>query len=268
MSSTSRSIPLWRVARLVALTLLVANAVRVLVVGVFYIPSQSMMPGLIVGDYFLASKWDYGWSRHSLGVSALPLRGRVLGAPPRVGDVVIFSGVVDPHQTFIKRVMGLPGDTVEMRRGRFVLNGRELPQRRISEFVLPLGPNVTCLAIPGLIDLRALTADGRPGCRFLRMVERLPDGREHQVLDFAVAHSDTFGPAVVPPGTFFAMGDNRDDSLDSRFPVARGGLGMVPMDRLLGRARLVFFSSDGTGSLLRPWSWQPSLRLERTGPVR
>lgn len=250
------------------MTLLVANMVRVLFFGVFYIPSQSMMPGLVVGDYFTASKWDYGWSRHSLGVSALPLEGRLLGASPRIGDVVIFSGVADVHQTFIKRVMGLPGDTVEMRRGRFVLNGRELPQRRVSEFVLPLGPNVTCLAIPGLIDLRALTADGRPGCRFLRLVELLPDGREHQVLDFAIAHSDTFGPVVVPPGTFFALGDNRDDSLDSRFAVSHGGLGMVPMDRLLGRARYVFFSSDGTGSLARPWSWQPSLRIERTGRIR
>jgi len=250
------------------MTLLLAAVVRSLLFGIFVIPSQSMMPGLLVGDFFVASKWDYGWSRYAFGPHLPLFRGRVMGSMPHRGDVVIFAGVSDPQQTFIKRVMGLPGDTVEMREGLFVLNGRVLPQRRVSEFVIPLGPNVTCLAIKGLIDLRALTADGRPGCKFLRAVERLSDGREHTVLDFAIAHSDTFGPVRVPEGHLFMMGDNRDDSLDSRMPVSEGGLGMVPADRLLGKARRIIFSSDGTGSLLRPWSWQPALRLERLGPVR
>lgn len=268
MSSPSSSRPLWRGARLVVLTLFVATAVRALLFGVFVIPSQSMMPGLIVGDFFVASKWDYGWSRYSFS-SAIPLfEGRKLGPLPKRGDVVIFAGVIDPGQTFIKRVMGLPGDVVEMRRGRFVLNGQELPQRMVSEFVLPLGPNVSCLSLPGVIDLRALTADGMPGCKFLKYIERMPDGSEHAVLDFAISYSDTFGPVRVPEGHLFMLGDNRDDSLDSRAPLIDGGLGMVPTDRVIGKARRIVFSSDGTGSVVRPWSWQTSLRLERLGHIQ
>ena len=258
---------LFRTGRLIALTLLVATVIRGFLFATFVIPSQSMMPGLITGDVFVASKWSYGWSSHSFSSRVRPFEGRIWGRLPEIGDVVILAGPSDPQTTYIKRVMGLPGDVVEMRAGRFVLNGTALPQRDRGEFVLPLGPNVVCLSIPGVIDLRTITADARPGCRFQQASERLPSGRVHRVLDFAVAYSDTFGPVKVPRGHVFVLGDNRDDSLDSRFDVGRGGLGMVPVDKLLGKARWVVFSSDGTGSLLKPWSWQSALRLDRLGPV-
>lgn len=249
------------------MTLLVATIIRGFLFSTFIIPSQSMMPRLLTGDVFVASKWSYGWSRYSFS-SSLPLfEGKFFSKQPEIGDVVIFAGVGDPSVTFIKRVMGLPGDTVEMRRGRFVLNGHELPQSRPTDFVIPLGPNVVCLAIPGLIDLRRLTADAKPGCGFLQARERLPSGRGHRVLDFAIARSDTFGPARVPPGTVFLMGDNRDDSVDSRFPVTEGGLGMVPMENIIGKARWVVFSSNGTGSLIKPWTWQGAIRTSQTGII-
>lgn len=257
----------WRGARLLVMTLLVATLIRAFLFATFSIPSQSMMPRLLTGDVFVASKWSYGWSRYSFS-SRLPLfRGRIWGSSPELGDVVIFAGPADPKVTYIKRVMGLPGDLVEMRRGRFVLNGRELPQSRPRDFVIPLGPHVNCLSIPGLIDLRRLTADAKPGCGFLMSRERLPSGRWHEVLDFAIARSDTFGPARVPAGHVFMLGDNRDDSVDSRFPLEQGGLGMVPMDHILGKARWVVFSSNGTGSLIRPWTWQTSLRPAQTGMI-
>lgn len=258
----------WRVARLLAVVLCGAMLIRMFFFATFVIPSQSMMPGLLTGDIFFATKWSYGWSRYSFS-SRYPLfEGRILGEEPQIGDVVIFSGVRDPKTTYIKRVMGLPGDVVAMRRGKFVLNGRELLQSPPTEFNLPITPNLICLSIPGLIDLRRLTADAKPGCSFNQAYERLPNGKVHKVLDFAIARSDNFGPVRVPDGYVFMMGDNRDDSIDSRIPVSMGGLGMVPMDRITGKARYIVFSSNGTGSLLRPWTWQEAFRPERIGPIR
>lgn len=254
-------------AKMIFGTLLAATLLRSFVLAPFVIPSQSMMPRLLTGDVFVASKWSYGWSRYSFS-SRLPLfKGRIMGSSPEIGDVVIFAGTGDPTLTYIKRVMGLPGDLVEMRRGRFILNGTELYQSRPTDFVIPLGPNVACLSIPGLIDLRRLTADAKPGCGFLQARERLPSGRSHRVLDFAIARTDTFGPVRVPAGHVFMLGDNRDDSRDSRVPIQEGGLGMVPMDNIIGKARSVFFSSDGTGSPLKPWTWQRSFRPEQMGPI-
>lgn len=258
----------WKGARLVAITLIAAALIRSLLLATFVIPSQSMMPGLVTGDFFIASKWSYGWSRYAFSSKVHLFDGRLFGSMPEVGDVVIVAGVRDPGTTYVKRVMALPGDTFEMRAGRIVLNGRELPQRRLSDFVLPLGPDVICLSIAGLIDLRALTADGRPGCKFRRFVETLPNGRRHQVLDFAVAYTDTYGPVRIPHDRLMLVGDNRDDSLDSRVGLSKGGLGLVPVDRLLGKARTIVFSSDGTGSFVKPWTWQSSFRPERLGPVR
>lgn len=254
-------------ARLLAWTLLVATLIRSLLFATFIIPSQSMMPRLLTGDVFIATKWSYGFSRYSFSSHAPLFRGKILGSRPEIGDVVILAGPVDHGVTFIKRVMGRPGDTVEMRDGLFILNGRTLPQFRRSEFVIPLGPNVICLAIPGLIDLRSLTADAKPGCKFIQARERLPSGRMHRVLDFAIARSDTFGPVKVPQGRLFMLGDNRDDSLDSRMPISSGGLGMIPEENVIGKARWVVFSSDGTGSLLKPWTWQSALRPSQTGPI-
>ena len=267
MDGKSGSKSFWRMARLLVWTLLVATLIRSFLFASFIIPSQSMMPRLLTGDVFVATKWSYGFSRYSFS-STLPLfHGRVWGSMPEIGDVVILAGPTDPSVTFIKRVMGRPGDTVEMRDGLFVLNGRTMPQRRMGDFVIPLGPNVICLSIPGLIDLRSLTADARPGCKFMQARERLPSGRSHRVLDFAIARSDTFGPVEVPPGHLFMMGDNRDDSLDSRMPVSEGGLGMVPVENVIGKARVVVFSSDGTGSLIKPWTWQSSFRPGQLGGI-
>lgn len=267
MDGKTGSKSFWRTARLLVGTLVVATVIRAMVFATFVIPSQSMMPRLLTGDVFVASKWSYGWSRHSFNSRLSLFDGRIWGSSPEIGDVVIFAGVVDPGVTYIKRVMGRPGDVVAMREGRFFLNGRMLPQTPPRDFVIPLGPNVVCLAIPGLIDLRVLTADAKPGCRFYQARETLPSGRSHRVLDFAIARTDTFGPVTVPAGHLFMLGDNRDDSLDSRVPVRAGGLGMVPRDNVIGKARWVLFSSDGTGSLLKPWTWRSAVRPSQTGYI-
>lgn len=257
---------MFRNVRFLLLTLLGAALLRTFVAAAFVIPSQSMMPGLIVGDMFLATRWDYGLSPYAISEHPL-FSGRLAPSTPKIGDVVILAGVSDPGTTYVKRVMGLPGDVVEMRAGRVVINGHVLPQRHRGIFLFPMKPGVICLAMPPLIDLRARMPDGSPGCHMLLDEERLPDGRWHPVLDFAVAHSDFVRPQVVPKGAVWLLGDNRDDSLDSRFPVSAGGLGMVPMDRIIGRARYILWSWDGTQSLLRPWTWVTASRTRRIGPV-
>lgn len=267
MDAVKESKRLWQTAKLMIITLFIATLIRAFFFANFVIPSQSMMPRLLTGDMFVASKWDYGWSRYSFSSRFNLFEGRVFGSMPKIGDVVIFAGVKDPSMTYIKRVMGLPGDTVEMRNGIFVLNGVPLPQSRRSDLVIPVTPNLVCLSIPGLIDLRTLTADAQPGCKFYQAQERLPSGRRHRVLDFAIARSDNFGPVRVPAGHLFMLGDNRDDSLDSRFSSLEGGVGMVPVDRLLGKAKYVFFSSDGSGAFLKPWTWQSAFRGSQLGPI-
>lgn len=256
-----------RNVRFLLLALALAMLLRTFVAAVFTIPSQSMMPGLMVGDMFVATRWDYGLSPYS--ISERPLfSGRIAGTLPRRGDVVILAGVHDPDTTYIKRVMGLPGDLVEMRAGMVVINGHVLPQRHRGIFLFPIKPGVMCLAFPPLIDLRAPMPDGSPGCHMLLNEERMPDGTWHPVLDYAVAHSDFVAPQRVPPGSVWLLGDNRDDSLDSRFPVSSGGLGMVPLDRIMGRARFIMWSWDGTQSLTRPWSWPAASRTQRIGRIR
>lgn len=267
MDAVKESKRLWQTARLMIITLFIATLIRAFFFANFVIPSQSMMPRLLTGDMFVASKWDYGWSRYSFSSRFNIFEGRVFGSTPEIGDVVIFAGVKDPRMTYIKRVMGHPGDTVEMRNGIFILNNVPMAQDRRSDLVIPITPNLKCLAIPGLIDLRTLTADARPGCKFYQARETLPSGRRHLILDFAIAKSDNFGPVRVPAGHLFMLGDNRDDSLDSRFSALEGGVGMVPIDRLLGRARYVFLSSDGTGAFFKPWTWQSAFRGDQLGEI-
>jgi len=257
---------IWRTARLILSTAIIAALIRAFLIAGFTIPSQSMMPGLMVGDFFCASKCDYGWSPYAFSTHPF-FHGRLFGSLPRRGDVVILAGVIDPQTTYIKRVMGLPGDVVEMRAGRLILNGKPLVQQPKGAFAFAIKPGVTCLAIPGLIDLRMRLKDGSAGCHMNLWREQLPDGRWHDVTDFAVARSDTMAPVRVPPGRVFLLGDNRDDSLDSRFQTDMGGLGMVPADRILGKARRIVFSSDGTSSLVRPWTWIGAWRLSRVGPI-
>jgi signal peptidase I len=241
--------------------LLVVLALRVFVFAPFSIPSESMLPRLMNGDYLLAAKWPYGYSRHSLPFD-LPLpAGRVLARAPERGDVVIFKHPVDGRD-YIKRVIGLPGDTVGVLGGQVVLNGTLVRREELRDFVVPVSPNTGCEWGGAVIR----QADGGEACAYRRFRETLPGGRSYEVLDFGLTAGDSFAPQAVPEGMMFVMGDNRDNSRDSRWKAAAGdAVGLVPLDRLVGRAGLVVWSTDGSAEWIKPWTWFSATRWGRIG---
>jgi len=241
---------------------ILAWLLRSLVVATYDIPSGSMLPTLDIGDYLAVSKWSYGYSRYSFPFHFPPFGGRVLSKLPKHGDIVVFW-VPSEGQDLIKRVIGLPGDTVEVSNGIVILNGRPLPRQQVRPFAMPISANSPCRPAPGANE------NIRGGvCLYQAYRETLPGGPSYIVLD-QVEHGpeDDFSAIRVPPGCVFMMGDNRDDSLDSRFSVAAGGIGLIPMEDLVGRADVIFWSTDGTASYLKPWTWFRALRARRVVSV-
>ena len=227
----------------------------------FYsIPSESMLPRLWNGDYFIAAKWPYGYSRWSMPFSLPLIPGHILGAAPERGDVVVFKHPVD-HVDYIKRVIGLPGDAIAVRGGAVSINGVPVRRERITDFVIPVSPNTTC-AWGG----RQTAVGTGAACRYARFRETLPSGRTYETLDFGGTMQDEYGPVVVPQGTVFVMGDNRDNSQDSRFPAESAkGVGMVPQELLIARASGMVWSTDGSAEWIKPWSWFSAARWDRIG---
>lgn len=242
--------------------LLLVLAFRTLAFSPFSIPSESMLPGLMNGDYLLAAKWPYGYSRHSLPFD-LPLpHGRILPGQPQRGDIVIFKHPVDGRD-YIKRVIGLPGDSVAVVGGQIVLNGKLVPRRRLVDALILQSPNTGCEWGGDLVQ----TGEGE-ACSYARFRERLPGGRSYDVLDFGLTQGDSFAPVTVPAGTMFVMGDNRDNSRDSRFAAQAGdAVGLVPQDLLVGRASVIVWSTDGSADWLDPLSWFTAARWDRIGTV-
>lgn len=243
------------------LVVLGALAFRSFAFSLFNIPSESMLPRLLVGDYLVASKWNYGFSKYSLPVELGLPGGRLFASEPKRGDVVIFKHPVD-HVDYVKRVVGLPGDIVEVRDGQVVVNGNVLPQKRVGEFLVPVSPNTDC---PAGVPVER-SADGSMRCRYALWEETNPEGRSYRILDLGVSRQDNWGPSVVPEGRLFLMGDNRDNSQDSRFPAERGGgVGMVPQDLLVAKAQAIVWSTDGSAQWLKPWTWFTAARKGRIG---
>jgi signal peptidase I len=238
---------------------LFAWVLRSLIIAPFSIPSGSMLPGLHIGDYLIVAKWPYGYSRASFLFGFPPIGGRLFARLPERGDVAVFEG--PDGADVIKRVIGLPGDTIATRDGQLVLNGRPVRTQPIGAFLMPITPNSPCRVVP---PTQPEIKGGR--CSYTAFRETLPNGRSYVVLDQVDnSTSDEFGPVTVPPGTVFMMGDNRDDSADSRFAPALGGMGFVPQESLVGRAAVIFWSTDGSAEWLKPWTWFTALRPERIG---
>jgi signal peptidase I len=250
--------------RFVLAVAVLAWAFRSLVGAPFNIPSGSMLPTLYIGDYVAVAKWPYGYSRYSFPFGFPSFRGRVIEGLPKRGDVVVFRHP-DEDTDLIKRVIALPGDTVALRDGKLILNGRIVPRAPMPLAKIAVSANSPCRTIPPSEPMIGTLA-GRPFCLYRAYLETLPGGPSYTVLD-QVDHgpADDFPETRVPPGHVFLMGDNRDDSLDSRFPGYEGGIGMVPVDNLIGRAAFTFWSTDGSSSYVKPWTWFTALRARRIG---
>ena len=251
-------------ARFFVTLVLLTWGLRSFVVQPFNIPSGSMLPTLYIGDYLLVAKWPYGYSRYSFPFGLPSFAGRILGRAPKRGDVVVFK-VPAEHADLIKRVIGVEGDTVALSDGRLILNGKPVSRTRLPAFEMPVSANSPCKVVPPALP-NTKTSSGRGYCLYPAYLESLPGGPSYTVLD-QVNHgpADDFGPVRVPAGHVFLMGDNRDDSLDSRFPQYDGGIGMVPSEDLMGRAFVTFWSTDGSASYANPWTWFTALRGERIG---
>ena len=251
--------------RFVLILLVFAWALRSFIVAPFSIPSGSMLPTLYIGDYLMVAKWPYGYSRYSFPFGFPPIAGRMFAHLPNRGDVVVFRHPRD-NEDLIKRVIGLPGDTVEVKDGELFLNGKPVPREELEPAAIPISRNSPCRVVAPGTPMLGRTADGRAACLYPAYRETLPGGISYTVLDQVdVAPADNFPATRVPAGRLFLMGDNRDDSLDSRYALLDGGIGMVPLENLVGRALVTFWSTDGGASYWKPWTWFGSLRGERIG---
>lgn len=232
------------------IAVVLALMIRTFLYEPFNIPSGSMKPTLEVGDYLFVYKPSYGYSRYSFPFGLAPLEGRVWAKPPERGDVVVFKLPSNTHIDYIKRVIGMPGDTVQVKRGRLYINN-ELIHRE------PVG-------------LKRVEDEPFGEIAMTEYIETLPDGVMHPIYEETDQEPlDNTPPYVVPEGHYFMMGDNRDNSQDSRVTHA---VGFVPLENIVGRADFIFFSTNGTAAMYEPWKWPWTIRYDRLikpiGPVR
>jgi signal peptidase I len=227
--------------------ILIALAIRTVAFEPFNIPSGSMIPTLLVGDYLFVSKYSYGYSRYSLPLGLPLIPGRILVTPPKRGDVAVFKYPPDNKTDYIKRIIGLPGDRIQMREGRLYINEQLVPRDNPTEF--------------DYIDTNGSLVKTR------HYIETLPNGVKHPIIELSdQGPLDDTPVYTVPPGHYFCMGDNRDNSADSRI---LSGVGYVPLENFVGRAEFIFFSTDGSAALWEPWKWPAAIRYGRLfGGVR
>lgn len=281
----SKGSALWREVKGLFWVLLAVLAFHSFIAKPFYIPSESMMPGLLKGDRLVVSKYPYGWSYVSptipnpaaifrslllgsgepWGITLPFMDGRVLGNLPTRGDVVI---VTPPgsNEDYIKRVIGLPGDTIQVVGGRLVINGTPVQSAARPPIEVPLDANAPCG--PQFYGFLVRGPSGAAVCRLPIVRETLPNGVSYDTVELGESDGDSYGPYQVPAGRLFLMGDNRDRSADSRFPLgdpANGLGGAVPFENIGGRAEFITFSLDGTTVLTNPASWFAAFRSGRAG---
>lgn len=221
--------------------ILIAVFIRTFFYEPFSIPSASMVPTLLVGDYLFVSKFSYGYSRYSLPFGLPLLSGRVFFREPHRGDVAVFKLPRDPSVDFIKRIIGLPGDKIQMKDGILNVNGQPVKRDRLAPYFYE--------------------ENGRAST-YIQYIETLPNGYRHDIIEIGDDQElDNTGVFAVPPGTYFMMGDNRDNSADSRAPES--GVGFVPAENIVGRAEFIFFSTNGYAHWWELWKWPFTVRYGR-----
>lgn len=227
-------------AKTIIYAVLIALVVRTVAYEPFNIPSGSMIPTLRVGDYLFVSKFSYGYSRFSLPFGLPLFSGRILSHPPQRGDVAVFKLPSDNSTDYIKRIIGLPGDHIQVQHGILYINGEPCPRQRIEDYMYH--EEGSALPVP-------------------QYIETLPNGRKHRILQLTDnGPLDSTPVYTVPPGEYFAMGDNRDNSQDSRVLSA---VGYIPAENLVGRAEFIFFSIGGDARFWELWKWPFAIRYSR-----
>ena len=227
--------------RTIIYAVLIAGVIRSLAFEPFNIPSESMLPSLLVGDYLFISKYSYGYSKHSFPWSPDILSGRIFEAAPKRGDIAVFKLPRDNSTDYIKRILGLPGDRIQMTAGALLINGKRIKRERVGDFAYQ---------------------DGLGNIYFVPQYrEILPGGASYLTLDLLDnSDNDDTPEYLVPAGYYFALGDNRDNSLDSRVTSA---VGFIPKENLVGRAETLFFSVDGSARFWEVWKWPFAVRYNR-----
>lgn len=229
------------IGRMVLFALVVAFIVRSFLLEPFNIPSSSMKPNLLVGDYLFVSKYSYGFSRHSFPFGIIPIEGRLAAKAPQRGDIIVFKLPTNTSISYIKRLIGLPGDRIQMKRGRLYINDQLIPREAKG--------------------LRTTYDDAGNKLVMTEYQQTLPGGAR-----FSIFEESDGGPLddtpvyTVPAGHYFMMGDNRDHSQDSRVQQV---VGFVPFENLLGPARMIFFSVNGSAKLFEFWKWPWAIRYSR-----
>jgi signal peptidase I len=231
------------IVKTIVYALLIALFLRVIFFQPFTIPSASMEPNLYEGDYIIVSKFSYGYSRHSIPFSPPLFHGRLFEKQAKRGDIVVFKLPSDGHTDYVKRVIGLPGDRIQMKSGLLYVNDKLVPRQALSPIREDTGYGI----------VREVA----------RYQERLDSGKTYVTQDFGTdGELDNTDVYVVPEGYYFMMGDNRDNSSDSRVPPAVGGVGFVPAENLVGKAQIILLSWKPEASIFKPWTWildaQPS----------
>ena len=234
--------------------LLIAFVFRTLILQPFWIPSGSMKDTLLVGDFLFVNKFAYGYSRYSCPFSACPFSGRIFASTPKRGDVVVFRHPIQKVD-FIKRLIGLPGDRVQVRNGQVWINETPIHVMADGFFDEPYAPQGPLQDYPSCAKRIPDATTGGIICRKEKFQATLPSGRTHSILNIRTTALDSTPTFKVPEGHYFFMGDNRDNSLDSRLSAHRGGVGFLPTEYLIGRAEWVLFSSAGP-SLFYVWKWR------------
>jgi signal peptidase I len=233
---------LWETIKVVIQALLIAVVVRTVLFQPFNIPSGSLVPTLLVGDYLFTSKYSYGYSRYSIPFGPPVFSGRIWGSEPKRGDIAVFKLPKDNSTDYIKRVIGLPGDKIQVVEGILQINGQAVKRERIEDYETSDAFGRT-IAVP-------------------QYQETLPNGVAHRIVerDSDKGYWDNTYVYTVPAGHFFMMGDNRDNSTDSR---DESSVGFVPFENLVGRAEIIFFSIDENASAWKIWEWPWTVRWNR-----
>jgi signal peptidase I len=227
----------------VLIALAIALVVRVLLFQPFTIPSGSMEPTVMPGDYVIITKYSYGYSRFSMPFGPPLFHGRVFDHAPKRGDIIVFKLPRDPHIDYIKRLIGLPGDRIQVKAGVVFINDKPLPRQELAP-----GEEIGQLGLAHPVE---------------RFAETMPNGRSYVTNAYGSdGEADNTGVYVVPPKHYFFMGDNRDNSSDSRFPEEIG-VGYVPEENLVGKAELVLLSWNQNASIFKPWTWVLNARPTR-----